>query len=546
MADKTPDFDAIVIGAGIGGIYSLHKLRNELGLTVRAFDRATGIGGTWWWNRYPGAKSDSEGMVYRYSFDKETLGEHIGDNRYINQADMQAYLESVVDKFGLRGDIQLGTEIVAIAFDDASGTWTVTAASGESYSARYVVTALGPLSQTHFPDYKGRDSFQGRLVHTAAWPADLDLAGQRVGVIGTGSTGTQFICAASKIADHLTVFQRTAQYCVPNGNGALTEEFKAEYRASHQEIWDGVWTSYVGCGFKESEVPAMSVSAAERQRVFQAAWDKGNAFRFMMETFSDIALDPAANEAAAEFIRSKIREIVKDPETARKLMPSGYYARRPISNEDYYETFNQDNVSLVSLPETPIREITPGGVVTEDGTEHELDVLVFATGFDAFDGTYQRMDIRGRGGETIQQHWSDGSGSYLGIACHQFPNMFMVFGPGSAFSNLPPGIETQVEWITELISAGAADGKPYIEATADAEHAWTALSDQIAEHSLFSKVDSFINGGNIPGKKKRLLFNVAGLAHYRKKLAEARDAGYDGFTFSSSPSRITERSSAHA
>jgi cation diffusion facilitator CzcD-associated flavoprotein CzcO len=255
----------------------------------------------------------------------------------------------------------------------------------------------------------------------------------------------------------------------------------------------------------------------------------------MLETFSDIATDPAANEAAAEFIRSKVAEIVKDPETARKLMPYGYYARRPISNEDYYETFNRDNVSLVSLKENPIREITPNGVITEDGVEHELDILVFATGFDAFDGAYRRLDIRGRGGRAIQQHWQDGASSYLGIACHGFPNMFMVFGPCTVFSNLPPGIETQVDWFSGLIKAAEDSGRCYIEATESAEQAWTALCDDIAEHSLFSKVDSFINGGNIPGKKKRLLFFAAGLAAYRKRLQEVADAGYDGFVLHSTP-----------
>jgi cyclohexanone monooxygenase len=529
MADKTPELDAIVIGAGMGGIYALHKLRNELGLTVRAFDRAGGIGGTWWWNRYPGAKSDSEGLVYRFSFDKETIAEPVGNNRYIDQADMQAYLESIVDKFGLREHIQLDTSIDSMAFDEAEGIWTVTTGEGESHTARFVVTALGPLSAEYYPDIKGRDAFRGRLVHTATWPADLTIDGKRVGVIGTGSTGTQFICAASKTAAHLTVFQRTAQYVVPNGNAPFTEEEKADYRANHQKIWDEVWTSYVGGGFMESHVPAMSISEEERRRVFEAAWEKGNAFRFMLQTFSDIALDPDANAAAADFIRSKIKEIVRDPETARKLMPSGYYARRPVSNEDYYETFNRDNVSLVSLKETPIREITPGGVLTDDGVEHELDVLVFATGFDAFDGTYRQMDIRGRGGVTIQEHWKDGSGSFLGMSCHRFPNMFMIFGPCTVFSNLPPGIETQVDWFTGLIKKALDGGKPYIEATEGAERTWTMTCDQIAEHSLFSKVDSFINGGNIPGKKKRLQFYVAGLATYRKKLEEVADAGYDGF-----------------
>jgi len=531
MTDETREFDAIVVGAGIGGIYALHKLRNELGLNVRVFDRSGGIGGTWYWNRYPGAKSDSEGIVYRYSFDKETLGEPVGDNRYIKQADMLAYLESVVDKFDLRRDIQLNTSIDAMAFDESRNAWTVTTDDGEMFTARHVVTALGPLSTTHFPDFKGRDSFRGRLIHTAAWPADLKIDGKRVGIIGTGSTGTQFICAASKMVDHLTVFQRTAQYVVPNGDAPLTEEFKAEYRANHKQIWDEVWTSYVGCGFMESQIPAMSVSAEERQRIFQETWDKGNAFRFMVETFNDIALDEDANEAAAEFIRSKVREIVKDPETARKLMPTGYYARRPISNEDYYETFNRDNVTLVSVKENPIREITPNGVLTEDGVEHELDVLVFATGFDAFDGTYRRMDIRGRGGETIQEHWKDGGSSYLGMACNGFPNMFMVFGPCTVYSNLPPGIETQVNWFTKLIKTGLDRGRPHIEATASAEKEWTATCDEVANQSLFSKVDSFINGANIPGKKKRLMFYVAGLAAYRHKLAEVVDADYDGFVF---------------
>ncbi|NKZ03736.1 flavin-containing monooxygenase [Actinomadura latina] len=543
MADKTPELDAIVIGAGMGGIYALHKLRNELGLTVRAFDRAGGIGGTWWWNRYPGAKSDSEGLVYRFSFDKETIAEPIGNNRYIDQADMQAYLESIVDKFGLREHIQLDTSIDSMVFDEAEGIWTVTTGGGETHTAHFVVTALGPLSAEYYPDIKGRDTFRGRLVHTATWPADLTIDGKRVGVIGTGSTGTQFICAASKTAAHLTVFQRTAQYVVPNGNAPFTEDEKADYRANHQKIWDEVWTSYVGAGFMESHVPAMSISAEERRRVFEAAWAKGNAFRFMLETFSDIALDPDANAAAADFIRSKIKEIVRDPETARKLMPSGYYARRPVSNEDYYETFNRDNVSLVSLKENPIREITPDGVLTEDGVEHELDVLVFATGFDAFDGTYRQMDIRGRGGVTIQEHWKDGSGSYLGISCHRFPNMFMIFGPCTVFSNLPPGIETQVDWITGLIKTALDDGKRYIEATESAEKTWTATCDQIAQHSLFSKVDSFINGGNIPGKKKRLQFYVAGLATYRKKLEEAADAGYDGFVLGD-PSRAEDQQPA--
>jgi cation diffusion facilitator CzcD-associated flavoprotein CzcO len=538
VTDNSTDFDAIVVGAGIAGIYMTHKLRNELGLTVRTFERGAGVGGTWYWNRYPGAKSDSEGFVYRYSWDKEELPELIGPNRYIDQDVMRSHLESVVEKHGLGPHIQLNTGVEAAAYDEARRVWTVTTESGEQVTARYLVTALGVLSKPYLPDIKGRDSFRGRLVHTGAWPDDLSVDGKRVGVIGTGSTGTQFICAASKTAAHLTVFQRTAQYCVPSQNRPLTEEFRADYRARCEEIWDQVRHSFLASGFPEAETPAMSVSAAERERVFQEIWDAGNSFRFMVGTFRDIISDPDANQAAADFIRAKIKEIVRDPETARKLTPSGYFARRPISNEDYYETFNRDNVSLVDIRENPISEITPAGVRTADGVEHELDVLVFATGFDAVTGSYLRMDIRGRGGEALREHWRDGASSYLGIAVPGFPNMFMVYGPNTVFSNLPPAIETQVEWISDLVTAAEADGITSVEATAEAETAWTAACEELAGHTLFSKVDSFINGGNIPGKKTQAFFFFAGLAGYRQKLREVTDAGYSGFVLESTPELV--------
>ncbi|MFJ9055671.1 NAD(P)/FAD-dependent oxidoreductase [Streptomyces sp. NBC_00111] len=530
MTEKTEtDFDAIVVGAGFAGIYMLHKLRDELGFTTRAFEKAGGVGGTWFWNRYPGAMSDVETFVYRYSFDKEILQEWQWKTRYTPQADILAYLEAVVEKHDLAKDIQLDTSVESAVFDEVRGIWTVTTGDGETFTARYVVTALGPLSKTNLPDIKGRDSFEGTLVHTGAWPEGLTLEGRRVGVIGTGSTGTQFVCEASKTARHLTVFQRSPQYVVPSGNGPVDGEHVAGIKARYHEIWDQVRNSRVGCGFEESEVPAMSVSEEERRRVFQESWDLGNGFRFMFGTFSDIAVDPAANHAAAEFIRSKIKEIVKDPETARKLSPTDYYAKRPICNEGYYEAFNRDNVTLVSVKENPIREITPTGVITEDGVEHELDVLVFATGFEAVEGSYNQIDIRGRAGETFQQHWEDGPTSYLGVAVSGFPNLFMVFGPNSAFSNLPPGIETHVEWITELIQTVEEGGRSTIEATRSAEDAWTVTCQQLADYTLFSKIDSWIFGANIPGKKKRVLFYFGGLSAYRQKLREVADADYDGF-----------------
>ncbi|GLW21335.1 flavin-containing monooxygenase [Microbispora triticiradicis] len=532
----TTDFDAIVVGAGFAGIYMLHRLRNELGLRVRAFDRAGGVGGTWYWNRYPGAMSDVEGFVYRYSFDKEMLQEWNWTTKYTPQRELLAYLEAVVEKHGLGEDIQLNTGVESAVFDESRGVWTIGTDTGETFTTRYLVTALGPLSTANIPDIEGRERFRGRIVHTGAWPDDLSIDGKRVGVVGTGSTGTQFVCAAAKVAGHLTVFQRSAQYCVPSGHGPVTDEYVAEVRAGYDLIWDQVRGSRVACGFEESEVPAMSVSEEERRRVFQEYWDKGNGFRFMFGTFSDIVTDPAANEAAAEFIRSKIREIVKDPETARKLTPTDLYAKRPICNPDYYENFNRDNVTLVSIKENPIREITPNGVVTEDGVEHELDVLVFATGFDAVDGSYKRMDIRGRGGVTIREHWEDGPTGYLGVATHGFPNLFMVLGPNSAFSNLPPGIETQVEWIAGLIRTAEKNGTTVIEATASAEDAWTETCRELAAYTLFPKVASWIFGANIPGKKNTVMFYFAGLGSYRAKLSEVAEAGYEGFDLQASPS----------
>ena len=388
--------------------------------------------------------------------------------------------------------------------------------------------ALGLLSKINLPDIKGRDSFRGRMVHTGDWPADLTLEGKRVGVIGTGSTGTQFICAASKLAGHLTVFQRSAQYSVPSGNGPVSEEYVKKIKANYDQIWKQVRSSFVGFGFQESEVPAMSVSEEERERVFQEAWEKGNGFRFMFGTFSDVAIDPAANRAARLFIRKKIAEIVKDPETARKLTPTDLYAKRPICNLDYYETFNRDNVTLVSTKENPIIEITPRGVLTDDGVEHELDVLIFATGFDAVDGNYHQMDIRGRGGRTIQQHWKDGPTTYLGVATSGFPNMFMVLGANSCFANIPPVIETQVEFISDLISRPQRTGAA-VEATQEAESYWTATCKQIAYTTLFAKTESWIFGANIPGKPHTVLFYMGGLAPYRQLLADVARADYAGF-----------------
>lgn len=528
---KEQHLDAIVIGAGFGGIYMLHKLRNELGLKTRAFEKGGGVGGTWYFNRYPGCKSDTEGFVYRYSFDKELLQQWDWRTRYLEQPDIENYLNHVVDRHDLRRDIQLNTEVTAAVFDEQRKLWQVRTSTGEEFTSRYLVTALGLLAKSNIPDIPGLDSFAGNLVHTNAWPDDIDITGKRVGVIGTGSTGTQFIIAAAKKAGHLTVFQRSPQYCVPSGNGPVDQHEVGEVKKNFDAIWEQVRNSVVAFGFQESGVEAMKVSADERRRVFQENWDKGNGFRFMFGTFCDIATNVEANEAAAAFIRSKIKEIVKNPETAHKLTPTGLYAKRPLCNEGYYETFNRDNVSLVSIKENPIERITPTGLLTADGMLHELDVLVFATGFDAVDGNYRSMDLRGRGGRHINEYWADGPTSYLGVTTHGFPNMFMILGPNGPFTNLPPSIEAQVEWISEAIGHAENSGISTVEPTREAEDRWTATCEEIAHMTLFPKVDSWIFGANIPGKKKTVMFYMAGIGAYRKQLETVRSAGYEGFAF---------------
>ncbi|WP_224402452.1 NAD(P)/FAD-dependent oxidoreductase [Pseudonocardia sp. ICBG1034] len=525
----TADVDAVVVGAGFGGIYMLHTLRDRLGLSVRAFEKGDGVGGTWYFNRYPGAKSDTEGFVYRYSFDRDLLQEWNWSTRYLDQPDVLAYLEHVVDRYGLRRDITLGTEVTAAVYDEDAGLWRVRTSGGETVRCRYLVNALGLLARSNIPALPGLDTFAGRTVHTNAWPDDLDITGRRVGVVGTGSTGAQFIVAAAPRAAHLTVFQRSPQYNVPSGNRPVTQDEVDRTKEHFPEIWDQVRGSVVAFGFEESAVEAMSVSAQERERVFQENWDAGNGFRFMFGTFCDIATDPEANAAAAAFIRRKISEIVVDPETARKLTPTDLYAKRPICNEGYYETFNRDDVELVSIRENPIAEVTPAGVRTADGVVHELDVLVLATGFDAVDGNYRAMDLRGRGGRHIDDHWTDGPSSYLGVSKAGFPNMFMILGPNGPFTNLPPSIEAQVEWIGELIGHAERSGIGTIEPTAEAEQGWSRLCREIADATLFPKADSWIFGANIPGKPNAVMFYMAGHKAYREELSTVARDGYRGF-----------------
>ena len=523
------DLDALVVGAGFGGIYMLHKLRNEQNLNVVAIDKAGGVGGTWYWNRYPGALSDSEGFVYQYSFDQELYNDNPWTTKFVRQPEILAYLNGVVDRYDLRRSIQLETAMTSAEFDEWTGRWTVRTDTGDIYTCRFLITGLGLLSATNLPEFQGADRFQGQIVHTGAWPADLDLTGKKVGVIGNGSTGNQVITATAPVAAHLTSFQRTPQYSVPAGNRTLSPEEIRAQRENFDVNWKQVRESSVAMGFVESDRPTFSVSAEEREAIFQRAWDEGGGFRFMFETFCDIATDADANEEAAKFIRRKIAAIVKDPETARNLTPTDLYARRPLCDSGFYETFNRENVTLVNVKENPIAELTETGVRTADGTVHELDVLVCATGFDAVDGNYKRIDIRGRDGELLREHWADGPTSYLGMATAGFPNMFMILGPNGPFTNLPPSIETQVEWIADTVSDLLPVENGWLDVDPETEVAWTETCAEIADATLFPKAASWIFGANIPGKKRTVMFYLGGIAAYREILGKESSNEYPGF-----------------
>jgi len=530
-AEDDIQYDAIVIGAGFGGIYMLKKLRDELGLSVRAFDKAGGVGGTWYWNRYPGALSDSESFVYCYSWDKALLQEWTFSHRYVAQPEILRYLNHVVDRHDLRRDIQLHTSIESAVFDEINNRWLLSADDGRQYSAKYLVTALGLLAATNVPQFEGAERFKGQTYHTAHWPEHAELEGKRVGVIGTGSTGSQVITAIAPIVGHLTVFQRSAQYTVPVGNRPLPSDTVAGIKRDYDALWSQVRASRLAFGFEESQVPTLSVSPAERQAIFQRAWDAGGGFRFMFETFNDIAVCEEANAAAQEFVRSKIHEIVKDPHTAATLCPRELYAKRPLCDSGYYATFNRPNVALVDVKANPVQALTPTGVLTQDGVEHELDVLIYATGFDAVDGNYKRMNIRGRGGVPICEHWKDGPSSYLSVATSNFPNLFMILGPNGPFTNLPPTIETEVEWVADLIGYMEDNELASVEPLDSAEQDWGQTCRDIAEQTLFAKADSWIFGANIPGKKNSVYFYMGGLGAFSETLQAVAEQDYKGFKF---------------
>ena len=525
----------MIIGAGIAGMYQLYRLR-ELGLSVRVFEAGDGVGGTWYWNRYPGARLDSESYSYGYSFSEELLQEWEWSEHFVSQPELLRYLEFVADKFELRPDIQFNSRIASAAFDEAQNAWEIETEDGRRARARFLITAVGPLSAPTLPRLEGLDSFNGEAYHTGLWPHEpVSLAGKRVGVIGTGASGVQVIQEAAKVAAHLTVFQRTPNYCTPLRNGPIDEKTQREIKASYPEIFRRCSESLGAFLHQLDPRSTLEVTQEEREAFWEQQYAKPG-FALWGANFSDLWIDPAANDLATEFVCRKIRERVDDPEVAEKLIPKnhGFGTRRVPLETNYYEVYNQDNVELVDVLETPIERITPQGVEVGD-VEYELDLLVYATGFEAVTGALARIDIRGEGGVELVKKWANGPRTYLGLSSAGFPNLLTLVGPhnGATFCNIPRCIEQNVGWTTDLIAHMRNENHQRFTPSEKAEAVWTEHIHETASMSLLSKTDSWFTGvnTNLPEKKRTFLTYAEGVPAFKERCDEVAAKGYEGFEF---------------
>ena len=530
--DNSPrDVDVIVVGAGFAGMYMLHRLRG-LGLRTRVLEAGSSVGGTWYWNRYPGARVDTETMFYSYQFSDELQQDWDWTERYPSQPEIHAYARHVADRFDLWPDIQFDTSVMRSLWDEESRRWTVETAAGEQLTAPYCIMATGCLSAPNTPDFKGLDSFDGPIFHTAHWPEKgVDFAGQRVAVIGTGSSGVQSIPMIAQQADYLTVFQRTANYVIPARNRPMAADEVSEIKANYPELRARAAASFSGNYFPGGGASAMAVSEEERNREYESRWQYGGlAF---MAAYADFMTSEAANETASEFIRNKIRGIVDDPETAELLAPKQLFmCKRLCVGTDYYETYNRENVSLVDVSETPIEEITPDGVRVGD-TVYAADSLVLATGFDAMTGALKRIDIRGVDDVALRDLWEDGPRAYLGLAISKFPNMFIITGPGSpsVLTNMIPSIEQHVNWITDCLAHMRDEGLSRVEPEAGAQEDWVAHVNDVADLSMRATCSSWYLGSNVEGKPRVFMPYIGGFPTYVKKCDAVAEAGYTGFSF---------------
>ena len=531
MPDTTvARFDAVVVGAGFAGLYMLHRLR-QAGFRVRVFEAGSGVGGTWYWNRYPGARCDVESMEYSYSFSEDLQQEWNWSERYAGQPEILRYANHVAQRFDLRRDIVFDTRVVKAAFIEADNRWRIETDAGEVVEAAFCIMATGCLSSTNLPDFEGLESFAGETYHTGRWPHEgVDFAGKRTGIVGTGSSAIQAIPIIAEQARHLTVFQRTPNYSIPARNDAidpnLVREIKAEYpqfRASNYRMPAGF-----GSKIPQNDAPALADDATDRDANYAERWQRGG-FGFL-SAYNDLLLDRQANETAADFVRRRIRATVRDPRVAELLCPDNVIGcKRPCLDSGYFETYNRANVQLVDVRANPIERITPNGIVVACN-EYPLDCIVFATGFDAMTGAVLNIDIRGRGGLALEEKWSAGPRTYLGLGTVGFPNLFLISGPGSpsVLTNMLCSIEQHVNWIADCLENLRNDGIQAIEATPQAEDAWVEHVNTVADATLYPTCNSWYLGKNIPGKPQ-VFMPLVGFPPYVDKCDAVAANGYEGF-----------------
>jgi cation diffusion facilitator CzcD-associated flavoprotein CzcO len=527
---KALDFDVIVIGAGLSGMYQLYRLR-ELGLRVRVFEAGTDVGGTWYWNRYPGARFDSESYSYGYSFSKELLAEWEWSEHFAGQPETLRYCQYVADKFDLRRDIRFSSRVAAAVYDEASRSWGVALEDGSRFAARFLITAIGPLSTPTLPRIEGRDSFEGRSFHTARWPKEkVDFKGRRVAVIGTGATGVQTIQTIASEVGHLTVFQRTPNWCAPLHNGKIDAETQAAIKAGYPEMFARCQETFACFLHTPDPRGAFEVTDEEREAFYEKLYGE-RGFGIWQGNFKDILIDRKANATISEFVARKIRSRVKNQAVAEKLIPKnhGFGTRRLPLETFYYEVYNRDNVELVDINETPIERITPEGIKTST-KEYAFDIIIFATGFDAITGSFDRIDFRGANGVLLKDKWKHGPETYLGLMIHQFPNLLMLMGPHTALGNIPRSIEYSVDWVTGLMRFAQARGLTRLEATEAGVAAWTDHVKALGVGLLSNEVDSWMTGinRNVDGKTRRIVARYSGSAPaYRARCDEVAAKGYD-------------------
>lgn len=548
MADRDQDngasgdareYDAIVIGAGFAGLYQLYRLR-ERGLSVRVLEAADGIGGTWYWNSYPGARCDVESMDYSYSFDPELEQEWTWTEKYPAQPEILAYINHVADRFDLRPDVQLQTRVESATWDDDAHRWEIVTEAGERFRAQFVVSAIGTLSAPLKPRYEGIDDFQGEWYQTQDWPKEpVSFEGKRVAVVGTGSSGVQAIPEIAKEAAHLTVFQRTPNFSVEGKNRPLTPEEIAERKAGYREHRDKQRNSNVGIPLAINERSGLDMTHEERIAEMEERWGYGGAPVFNV-SFVDIMTNLEVNEIVQDFVRDKIRAKVDDPELADLLTPRGhpFAAKRLCVDHGYFETFNRDNVDLVPITDNPIERLTPDGIRLADGSEHEFDAIVFAIGYDAISGSLLRIDIRGRDGVSLRDEWAERPATYHGLTIAGFPNLFTVTGPYSpaVLAVMIVAIEQHVEWIDACIGYLREHGIETIEATREAQEEWVAHVDEVTAGTVFPlATNSYYNGANVPGKPRNFPLYAGGLIEYNRRIDEVAANGYDSYLLDGRP-----------